>query len=219
MKKLLSKEMDKMSCECEVSTEEIIVLKFLFDTVLKSGKTPTTDEFCSYLGKDREEITRIIDELERKDMIRRKRGTQKIINVYPLSLIPTEHRIILENGRELFAMCAADALGMPVMFNRDVTIISKCKHCKQEIVIDVKNAEIVRMSQPDISICSPPCQVAPAAETTCPDVNFFCSTDHAQRWIEENEKKRGNITRRSVRQAFPKIKECWKSYGKTLAYS
>ena len=202
-----------------MSDEEVAFLKFLFDMVLESGRTPTADECCSCFGKTQAEIARIIDDLERKDMILRKRGTKKIISVYPLSLVPTAHRIVLENGRELFAMCAADALGIPVMFNRNVRIVSECKLCKQEIIIDIRNGDIVSMSNPTTSICSPPRQVAPAAETTCPDVNFFCSTSHAQRWIQGNKGRIGNITRRSVKQAFPKMKECWKAYGKTLGYS
>jgi len=207
-----------MSCGCEVSQEEIEVLKYTFETILKSGMAPSIDECCSSLKKSRKEIIHTFDELERKDILLRKRGTQEIISIYPLSLIPTEHRIILENGNELFAMCAVDALGMPAMFSKNVTIISKCTRCKKEITIEIRNAEITSMSHPDVTIYSPMSQVAPAAQTCCPSVNFFCSTQHAQKWVEEDPKRAGRITQIS-NQTFRKIKECWKSYGKMLGYN
>lgn len=206
-----------MECECELKTEEIQVLRSIFRIILKHGKSPTMEELRLSLKRSEEEITHALDELEKKgDFLLRKKGTQEIASIYPFSLKPTEHHIILEDGTELFAMCAVDALGMPMMFNRNVKIMSRCKECQREMVFEIKNGEITHMSHQDATICSSKTQVYPAAETTCPLVNFFCSKKHADEWLEKNLKLTSNINRRSVKQGFPRIQACWKQYGEML---
>jgi len=206
-----------MECECELKLEEIEVMRSIFRFVLKNGKSPTMEELRLSLKRSDEEITHAFDELEKKgDFLLRKKGTQEIVSLYPISLKPTEHQITLEDGMRLFAMCAVDALGMPIMFNKNVRIVSRCEECKHEIVLEIKNGEITFMSHPNATICSPKSQVYPAAETCCPFVNFFCSKKHADLWIAENPKLKNNITQGLVRQRFPKIKECWKRYGEIL---
>jgi hypothetical protein len=207
-----------MECKCELKPEETAVLSSVFRFVLKHGKSPTIEELRLSLKRSDEEIIRTLDELERKgDLLLRKRGTQEIVSVYPVSLKPTEHRILLEDGTRLFAMCAVDALGMPIMFKKNVRIISRCEECKSEMIFEIKNEEITFTSHPEATICSPKRQVYPAAETCCPFVNFFCSRKHADEWVAKNSElvdRTNPIV--SVRQGFPKIKECWKGYGEAL---
>jgi len=206
-----------MGCECELKPEEIEVLTSIFGMVLKLGRSPTIEELQLSLKKSNDEIIRALDELEKKgDFLLRKRGTQEIVSIYPLSLKTTEHQIILEDGTKLFAMCAVDALGMPIMFNKNVKIVSQCEQCKQRITIEIKNGEIASLSHPSLMICSPKSQVYPAAETTCPLVNFFCSKKCADKWITKNPRIINNINQGSVKHRFPKIKECWKRYGEIL---
>jgi len=199
--------------------EEKEVLSSIFRFVLKNGKCPTIEELRLSLKRSDEEIIHALYELERKDFLLRKKGTQEIVSIYPVSLKPTEHRIFLEDGTRLFAMCAVDALGMPIMFNKNVRVVSRCEECKSEMVFEIKNEEIMFASHPDATICSPKRQVYPAAETCCPLVNFFCSWEHAKEWIAKNSELINNINPIvSVQQAFPKIKTCWKRYGEMLGF-
>jgi hypothetical protein len=208
-----------MGCACELNLDEIEVLRSIFRIILKHGKSPTMEELRLSLKRSDEEITKSLDELEKKgDIILRKKGTQEIVSIYPFSLKPTQHRIILEDGTELFAMCAVDALGVPMMLNRNVKIVSRCEECWQEMTFEIKNGKIARMSHSNATICSPKTQVYPAAETTCPQVNFFCSRKHASEWLEKNPKLTGNVNRRSVKQGFPRIQACWKQYGEMLGF-
>lgn len=205
----------KRSCS-EATPTELEVLKYIFKTILKFGRTPAIEEITVSIKKSDRDIIRTLDELERKDFLLRKKGTQEIISIYPFSLAPTEHQIFLEDGKKLFAMCAVDALGMPLMFNNDIKIVSQCEECKQEITIKIKNGEIVSMSHPNIMIWSPKRQEARPAETCCPRVNFFCSKEHVEEWEAKNTElaRIGHSVR--LQQAFPRIKKCWKSYGETL---
>jgi len=218
---MISCERDlRMGCECGLKPKETEVLSSIFRFILKHGKCPTIEELRLSLKRSDEEIIRALDELEKKgDFLLRKKETQEIVSIYPVSLKPTEHQIFLEDGTRLFAMCAVDALGMPIMFNKNVRVVSRCEECKSEMVFEIKNEEIIFMSHPDATICSPKRQVYPAAETCCPLVNFFCSKKHANEWIAKNSELINNINPIvSVQQGFPKIKPCWKRYGETLGF-
>jgi len=203
-------------CCSALTSEEIEILKYIFQTILKFGRTPTTTEMRLALKKSDGNIIRTLNELEKKDILLRKRGTQEIVSIYPLSLKPTEHQILLENGERLFAMCAVDALGMPIMFNRNIKVISQCEKCKQKITIEIKNEEIAWVSHPNIMIWSPRRQIAPAAETCCPLVNFFCCKEHLEGWTKENPDLIGKIS--EIKQAFLRIKQCWRVYGETVGF-
>lgn len=211
-----NKSTQEEQCCYALTSEEIEVLKYIFQTILKSGRTPTTTEMQLALKKSDSNLFRGLNKLEKKDILLRKRGTQEIVSIYPLSLKPTEHQILLENGKRLFAMCAVDALGMPIMFNRNIKVVSQCEKCKQKIIIEIKNEEITWISHPNIMIWSPSCQITPAAETCCPSVNFFCCKEHLEEWTKENPDLIGKIS--EIKQAFPSIKQCWKVYGETLGF-
>jgi len=155
-------------------------LKFIFQTVLRTQKAPTIEEMSTAFKKPDAQVIDIFDRLEEQDLLLRKKGTQEIMSIYPLSLVPTEHKIILENGTALYAMCADDALGIPVTFRRNVTITSQCEKCKQKIIIEIKNEEIVSILHPKTMIWNPKRLIAPAAEMCCPLVNFFCSKSHLE---------------------------------------
>jgi len=196
--------------------KEIQVLRQMLRFVLKHAKSPTVKELQLSLNRSEEEIIRTLDELEKGDLLLRKKGTQEIVSIYPLSLRPTQHQIILEDGTRLFAMCAVDALGMPAMFNMNAKIVSRCEECKREVTFEIRSGEITFMSDPSATICSPKDRGYPAAETCCPLVNFFCSEKHASEWIGKNLRLRSNTNQVSVKHGFSKIRECWRKYGEVL---
>lgn len=210
------KRLEKEPCSNELTQIEMEILRNIFESVLASGRAPTIQEMTTSLERSGEEVVRAIDGLESKDLLLRGENKQEIISVYPFSLTPTKHQLFLENEKKLFAMCAVDALGMPVMFNRNVKIVSQCEWCKQKISIEIEDGEIVSESHPDITIWSPEHQETPPAETCCPKVNFFCSKKHLEEWKNENPDlvKTGHSAQ--LEEAFPRIKESWKAYGKLI---
>lgn len=211
-----NKSVEEEQCRCILTSGEMQVLKYIFETILKTKKAPTIREMRLALKKSNDYVIRTLDELEKKDILLRKGRTQEIVSVYPLSLTPTEHQIILRNETRLFAMCAVDALGMPIMFNKKAKIVSQCEKCKQDITIKIENEEIVWVSHPNIMIWSPGRQVTPAAEKCCPLVNFFCCKEHLEDWSKENSDLHGKTS--EMKQTFPRIKQCWKLYGEALGF-
>ncbi len=65
-----------------------------------------------------------------------------LIGLYPVSALPTRHKVRLADGRSLFAMCAIDALGISCEFERDVLISSSCSKCDTKIRVNVVDGKI-----------------------------------------------------------------------------
>src|SRR5437763_1623372 len=65
--------------------------------------------------------------LDDDDLIRIRAG--KIDMAYPFSSIPTPFRVRVSGGRERYACCATDALGIAPMIGESVEITSECYHC------------------------------------------------------------------------------------------
>jgi hypothetical protein len=159
------------------------------------------------------EIIRILDTLEEMDLLLRKKGTQQIVSIYPFSLTPTTHQIMLEDGKRLFAMCAVDAVGMPNLFDENVRVISQCDWCKTEITIQIKDGQVQAASHPDIQIWNVEGQGGPDAETCCPVICFCCSAEHFGKWRDKNSDLAKRGRGEPLEQAYPDIRQHWKRYG------
>jgi hypothetical protein len=48
---------------------------------------------------------------------------------YPFSATPTPFRVRVSGGRERYACCATDALGIAPMIGEAIEISSQCHHC------------------------------------------------------------------------------------------
>jgi hypothetical protein len=68
--------------------------------------------------------------------------TDEITFVYPVSALPTRHKVRLQDGRAFSAMCAIDALGSTFTFHQDVSIASACSYCDEPVAITIQNGEI-----------------------------------------------------------------------------
>ena len=77
---------------------------------------------------------------------------EKITFLYPVSAVPTNHRVKLADGREFFSMCAVDALGVSSMFHLDVEINSICSESGEAVNIKISNNEILEYSPKTLSI-------------------------------------------------------------------
>src|SRR5262249_22014945 len=73
------------------------------------------------------------------DLVQRNPTTGAITAAYPFSGVPQPHRVTLltdpqgSAGRQLFAMCALDALGVPLML-RQSALVTSCDALTGEVV-------------------------------------------------------------------------------------
>ena len=200
----------------ELTAFEKALLRQIFRTVLESGKAPSVTVLHKALQTYRLRIVRTLGKLEQKRRLVRKKETGEIVYVYPVSLLPTEHQVIIEGEKRLFANCGLDALSVPHMFNKNAEIISPCHTCRETVTITVKNGEVVSKSHPRIYVWSPKQIEMPAVAEFSSFMNFFCSEEHIKAWTAENPHLAQKGQGRSLEQEYPRIKDYWTRYGRIV---
>ena len=138
-------------------------------------------------------VERALESLAREDLVHL--GTDGEIAVaYPFSGRPTAHSVHFESGNEVAAMCAIDALGMAPMFDEPIEITSRDPLTGDEIRVRLA-ADGGGAWQPESAVV-----VAGALDRgqdsccgCCPVLNFFTSTDTAERWLEGHSEVRGHV--------------------------
>jgi Alkylmercury lyase len=69
--------------------------------------------------------------LDEKDLI--LMAGDEIPLAYPFSATPTAFAVTFEDGRERFACCATDALGIAAMLGAPILIRTRCHHCGEPL--------------------------------------------------------------------------------------
>jgi hypothetical protein len=78
------------------------------------------------------------DELDARDLVYVSDG--RVVLAYPWSGTPTPFVVVLADGRERWACCAIDALGVPAMLGEAVTVRASCHHCGERLELTVTPA-------------------------------------------------------------------------------
>lgn len=76
-----------------------------------------------------------VDELDARDLVYVSGG--QVVLAYPWSGTPTAFVVALPGGRERWACCAIDALGIPAMLGQAVTVRAGCHHCDERLELIV----------------------------------------------------------------------------------
>lgn len=92
----------------------------------------------------------IYDLLEKRILKMDEEGNINFL--YPVSALPTNHKVTLSDGRKFHAMCGIDAMGSTLTFNQDIHIESICSQCGEEIILDIKDGEIANLSSENIYV-------------------------------------------------------------------
>jgi len=93
----------------------------------RGGPIPIEDIVSASSEGAPETIHDALVSLDDDDLIRVR--SAQIDIAYPFSAAPTPFRVRLLDGREQYACCATDALGMAPMVGQAVKIMSQCDHC------------------------------------------------------------------------------------------
>jgi hypothetical protein len=76
-----------------------------------------------------------VDELDTRDLIYVSAG--RVVLAYPWSGTPTAFVTVLADGRQRWACCAIDALGIPALLGQPVTVRAGCHHCDERFELSV----------------------------------------------------------------------------------
>ena len=146
-----------------------------------------------------------------QDLLQLDAATGRIRAAYPFSGVPTVHQVRLAPGhvgghdgrtsQQVFAMCALDALGIPLMLRREATIVSRDALTNKPMEVHI--APVGDASEATLAGWSarwdPPSAVVyaraaehehehdeggAAAGACCPITNFFANAATAQQWAQ-----------------------------------
>jgi hypothetical protein len=77
-----------------------------------------------------------VPELDARDLVYVDAG--RIVLAYPWAGTPTDFVVVLPGGRERWACCAIDALGIAALRQEPVTVRTRCHHCGERFELDVR---------------------------------------------------------------------------------
>jgi hypothetical protein len=132
------------SIASRLTDPEKALRRWLMESIIDSGGPINAREALSD-SRTSPEVPAILDRLIEKRAIVLD-GGGNIQFSYPVSALPTHHKVQLQDGRSFSAMCAVDALGAAFTFEQDTTVSSQCSECGRPVLVRVQSGEITELS-------------------------------------------------------------------------
>lgn len=108
------------------------ILRIFID---RGGPVPVDAITAALPDHQPEAVRHSLIALDEDDLIQIREGRVDI--AYPFSAMPTSFVAHLVDGRERYACCAIDALGIAPMLGRRMHIRSECHHCRTVLEFSV----------------------------------------------------------------------------------
>lgn len=125
--------------------------RVLLELIIRLKRPVTGKDLAEAAGVSLAESDTRIAAIFAKGLLAKTAGGE-IAFVYPVSALPTRHRVSLADGRDLYAMCAIDALGCTFEFGQDAKVISSCSQCQQPISVALKGVQLRRAEPATIKV-------------------------------------------------------------------
>lgn len=109
---------------------------YIYRSFLDTARAPSVAETAAALRQSIAQIEDAYRKLDADRAIVLHPGTLDVWMAMPFSNVPTAFRVITD-GREYFANCAWDALGIPAALDRAARILTACGDCREPIEIEI----------------------------------------------------------------------------------
>lgn len=171
-----------------------------------SGRAPTIVTLAKQCGLSSGRARETLLRLMAMDLLSLDSTGETVLLAYPFSAVPTPHRVRL-TSREVFALCAVDALGIPAMLGETAEISSRCAHCGSKVQVQAQPDALSQYHPSEIVVWFPeseddPC---PVAQSRCPNISFFCIHEHLEVWRRGSGQPQGVVL--SLLEAFEVSRE------------
>ena len=107
------------------------VLRWIVRTLMARGRPIPVAEVEAAFPATRAAVRNEVMALDAQDLIVIVEG--EITLAYPISAAPTPFAVSLQDGRERFACCAVDALGIAAMLGARIEIRAPCHDCGETL--------------------------------------------------------------------------------------
>lgn len=142
---------EKYRCLTE---EQKKIRLMIMDKIIDAGKPVRTSEAIDYVKEKSNFDAEFVEETFKQfiDTNVMVEVEDEIRFIFPVSGLPTNHRITLEDGRTFCAMCAIDSIGTSFTFHQKVSINSICSSTGKEINLKIKDGKVLETNNPDMYI-------------------------------------------------------------------
>ncbi|BAX97224.1 alkylmercury lyase [Mycobacteroides stephanolepidis] len=157
----------------------------------ETGRPPRADQLADLAAGV--SIEAVLDSLRESDVIQLD-DTGRISSAYPFSGTPTAHRVTIDGGVEVYAMCAVDALGISAMLGGPhIGIVSVDPRTAETITVAVDGPEATAVPDSVAVFVGIHTGEGPSAETCCTLLNFFTDSESAGTWVDQNPHVTGMV--------------------------
>lgn len=169
---------------CKISSEEEALRNYLMNQII-DAKAPLSI-------KEHKDV-QIIRKMAENNILALN-NEDEIVALYPVSAIETDKKVIFNDGRYAYAMCALDALGFHYAFNEEIRIESKCSHCGSKIVLKVKDGRVEVLEAEDKDtiyvLCADLDNMENWSCSCCNIMHFFSCKQALDEWVNKNNIQR-----------------------------
>jgi hypothetical protein len=161
-------------------------------TSFRAGVPPGPDELVDAASEFDLEVEPALGRLRRHDLVHHDPATGAIVVAYPFSGRPTAHQVRID-GREVYAMCAIDALGIAPMFGEPIEIASRDPLTGEKIQVELEPDGRGTWQPEEAVVVSARTGRGESCNSCCPVLNFFASTTNAERWLAAHPDVQGTV--------------------------
>jgi hypothetical protein len=158
----------------------------------RAGAPPGPDDLADAASALDLEVEPALERLQRDDLVHHDHATGAILVAYPFSGRPTAHRVRFD-GREVYAMCAIDALGIAPMLGEPIEIASRDPLTGADIQVELEPDGRGTWQPQKAVVVSGRTGSGESCDTCCPVLNFFASTTNADRWLAAHPDVHGTV--------------------------
>jgi hypothetical protein len=122
---------------------DLDVRRVVYSRIVQDGRPPTVREAVSDLDVDEDDVAASYRRLHDAHALVLFPGSLDVWMANPFCFGETPHRVTA-GGRTWTGTCAWDALGIPAALHADGVVDSRCACCGQQLVLEVRDGELVR---------------------------------------------------------------------------
>jgi alkylmercury lyase len=134
----------------EKTTDEQAVCGAAFHAIL-NGQAIDPAGLAAALGFPAAKVDLLLENLIDRGMAVIDPDSGRVLASWGLSVTPTAHRLRIR-GRELYAWCALDAIGIPAGLDENATIGSACHQCEAPVSVEMTAGQVIHTEPIDVQL-------------------------------------------------------------------
>jgi hypothetical protein len=193
----VAERMLKAAAQAGLPPTLVTLHRQLLRIFLASGRPPRAAELCqlaSGLGLAPGEA---MQRLANADLVHTDPVTGAATTAYPFSGVSTPHVVRVDGAPMLYAMCAIDALGIPLMVGRDAVISSLSPATGDTITVERRAGTWLWEPATAVIVTAGTGAAGPSLSCTCPFITFHATAGHAAAYLQQAALAGGRILAQS----------------------